>query len=98
MNLTINQLTSPVYGSDGTLVAEGCGIGQGARFIGTILRETDAQQIVRACNAHADLLAALEQLMKAEPMQQGERNGYVMGAISQAIDMAREALAKAKGA
>lgn len=43
------------------------------------------------------MAAALQTLMKAEPMQAGERNGYIMGVISQAIDAARIALAHAGG-
>lgn len=37
-------------------------------------------------------LAACRQLLKAEAMQQGDRSGYVMGAVSAAIDMARAAV------
>jgi len=48
--------------------------------------------------AHApDLLDACKALLKAEAMQQGERNGYIMGIISQAIDKARAAIANAEG-
>jgi hypothetical protein len=51
-----------------------------------------AAYIVQAVNAHADLVAVCQLLMKAEPMQAGERNGCIMGTISQAIDKARAAL------
>jgi hypothetical protein len=44
-------------------------------------------------NSYQAMKEALEQLLKAEPMQQGERNGYIMGVISQAIDQAKAALA-----
>ncbi len=37
-------------------------------------------------------LTACRILMRAEPMQQGERNGYIMGIISLAIDAARDAI------
>ena len=40
--------------------------------------------------------AALEKLLQAAPMQQGERSGNIMGTISQAIDLARAALAAAE--
>ena len=43
-----------------------------------------------------EMLEALELLMKAEPMQQGERNGYIMGVISTAIDKARNVILKTK--
>lgn len=54
--LAINKIKSPVYGSDGTLVAEAYGLGRWSKFIGTIMRESDATSIVRACNAHEGLM------------------------------------------
>jgi hypothetical protein len=52
----------------------------------------------RLISAAPELLDACEALMKAEAMQQGERNGYIMGTISQAIDKARDAIVKATAA
>ena len=37
------------------------------------------------------LQEACEEILRAAPMQQGERNGYIMGIISLAIDKAAEA-------
>lgn len=57
--------------------------------------KANAQLIARApelLSQNAAMRAALEQLLKAEPMQQGERSGYIMAVISHAIDMARAAL------
>ena len=51
----------------------------------------------RLVAAAPELLEACRLLMKGEPMQQGERNGYIMGALSTAIDAARAAIAKAEG-
>jgi len=67
--------------------------------------ETDDQdwdETVVAANARLiaaapELLEACRLLMRAEPMQQGERNGAIMGRISTAIDAARAALEKATG-
>jgi hypothetical protein len=56
-------------------------------------QSANAAFIVQAVNSYQAMREALEQLLKAEPMQQGERNGYIMGVISQAIDMAKAALA-----
>ena len=52
-----------------------------------------AQQVA----ALPELLAACESLMRAEGMQRGDRDGCTMGEISQAIDAARAAIAKALG-
>jgi hypothetical protein len=47
---------------------------------------------------NAELLAVLESIEACRaPFQQGERNGALMGQISLAMDMARAAIAKAKG-
>jgi hypothetical protein len=51
----------------------------------------------RLIAAAPELLEACEAMLKCSPMQQGERNGAIMGMISGAIDKAREAIAKAKG-
>lgn len=56
-------------------------------------RIQDAEEIITAVNAHDALVNAVQLLMKAEPMQAGERNGCIMGQISLAIDAARTALA-----
>jgi hypothetical protein len=60
---------------------------------------TEDEQVgnARLIAASPELLSACQALMKAEGMQQGERGGYTMGAISLAIDAARAAIAKAKG-
>lgn len=53
---TINQVKSPVYGTNGQLVAEAHGIGNGSRFIGTAYRDDDAHLIAAA----PELLDALK--------------------------------------
>jgi hypothetical protein len=59
-----------------------------------IARKENAEFIIRACNAHNYLVNACKVLLECAPMQQGERNGAIMGSISIAIDMARKALEK----
>lgn len=59
--------------------------------------EEEALNTARLIAAAPALLLACNALMKASPMQQGERNGYIMGQISTAIDLAREALAGIDG-
>ena len=51
----------------------------------------------RLIAAAPELLAACQSLMRAEGMQRGDRDGCTMGEISQAIDAARAAIAKALG-
>lgn len=57
--------------------------------------DTDADK--RLIAAAPELLAACQSLMRAEGMQRGDRDGCTMGEISQAIDAARAAIAKALG-
>lgn len=45
---TVNRIKSPIYGSDGSLVAEGFGIGAQSKFVATVLREPDARLIAKA--------------------------------------------------
>jgi hypothetical protein len=56
------------------------------------MRVVDADDFDKVKFENTKLREALEHLLKAEPMQQGERNGYIMGVISQAIDKAKAAL------
>lgn len=59
----------------------------------------DSEANARLIAAAPDLLAACHALMRAEVMQtEGKRDGATMGQISLAIDAARAAIAKAKGA
>lgn len=61
------------------------------------LRDDDRAKANAALIASApEMLAALELLMRAESMQKGARDGCTMGEISQAIDAARAAIAKAR--
>jgi len=84
--------------------AEAGGLSAGApvaftgQQINTMTKENTPDTSTRLNAAAPELLAACEELMKAEAMQQGERNGYIMGTISQAIDKARDAIAKATAA
>ena len=61
------------------------------------LPATEELANARLIAAAPELLEACRLLMRAEPMQQGERNGAIMGRISTAIDAARAALEKATG-
>jgi hypothetical protein len=68
-----------------------------ARLAQDKFQSRDAE-IVRLQAQNAELLAALERCVYAGTLiQNGERNGYVMGAISNATDEARAVTARAKG-
>ena len=54
---------------------------------------SNAEFIVRACNAHDDLLEALEALMRAEGLTDDDYYETIDGAMA----LARLAIAKAKG-
>lgn len=66
----IEQLPAPVYGSNGTLVAAGLGIGVGSEHLATVTgrtktRAANADFIVRACNNHGALLDACRSALES---------------------------------
>ena len=61
----------------------------------SVARCYQGDEDARLIAAAPDLLAACGALMKAEGIKNGERNGYVMGCVSIAIDKAQAAIAKA---
>jgi hypothetical protein len=65
---------------------------------GWLMTTNEGRANARLIAAAPQLLEACELLMKGAPMQQGERNGYIMGALSTAIDAARAAIEAASAA
>ena len=95
MKLTMLQLPSPIYGSDGSLVAEGVGLGNGSQFVGTILRKQQASYIMHAVNAHETLVKALQQILEGNTMA-GRTDFTHADVLQEHYKIARTALAQAK--
>jgi len=92
----VEQCSAPVYGSDGSVIAEGIGIGTQSTHIGTVYGKNNAHNanlIAAAPAMYEALLSILKDIEKVEPRT---LSGYA-NLCTMFRTVAKTALAQAEG-